>query len=313
LVAALLLDDNIALVLSSQFVEHFWVIDIGGGKGQTQAITGQASVKTQLGQRQATYRGRNCFGPPQKRNFDSMIWRNLQMNLRSWIALSLRTCAVAAALVWLAESRATAQTATFDFEGGNDQGFGTGFGNDASASFPIVNIGGSNRMEVLDTASFQQAGRETSNPADPWYIALSAASVDETLATFSYDWYIDTSLAPGAYGTFLQLGTYFNTGNGYYAQDFPGAGKEVELNGAQLASGQVFSGTVSFTLASKGFDLPLAQTFFRPGFISNGDGTQAKIYFDNVTLTVIPEPASFAMLGLGMLGLALVRARRGTN
>ena len=60
----------------------------------------------------------------------------------------------------------SAQSVTYNFEDLTDQGFGTGFGNDASASFPIVNIGGSNPMEVLDTASFQQAGRETGNPAE---------------------------------------------------------------------------------------------------------------------------------------------------
>ena len=72
----------------------------------------------------------------------------------------------------------------------------TGFGNDASASFPIVNIGGSQRMEVLDTAAFQQAGRETGNAADGQYITMLAASANESLATISYDWYVDTSLAP---------------------------------------------------------------------------------------------------------------------
>jgi hypothetical protein len=235
------------------------------------------------------------------------------MNLRNWIALSLRICALVAALVWLAQPRATAQSVTYDFEGGTDQGFGTGFGNDASASFPIVNIGGSNRMEVLDTAAFQQAGRETGNPGDGQYIVMLAASVDESLATLSYDWYVDTSLCTGACGNFLQLGTYVNTGSGYYIQDFPGTGKDMELNGAQLASGQVFSGTVSETLAAKGFNIPLAETFFRFGLISNGDGTQAKIHFDNITLAIIPEPATFSLLGLGMLGLALIKARRRTN
>lgn len=218
------------------------------------------------------------------------------------------TSLIAIAALLFCSVQASAQTAVFDFEDGTDQGFGTGFGNDGSASFPIVNIGGSLRMEVTDNASFQQAGRETSNPADPWYVALQAAAANETLATFSYDWYIDTSLAPGTNGTFLQLGSYINSGSGYYAQNFPGAGKEVELDGTQLASGQVFSGTVSFTFASVGYDIPAADTFFRPGVISNGDGTGVKIYYDNIRISVVPEPVSLALLALSVPAL-LVRRR----
>jgi hypothetical protein len=218
------------------------------------------------------------------------------------------TSLIAIAALLFCSVQASAQTAVFDFEDGTDQGFGTGFGNDASASFPIVNIGGSLRMEVTDNASFQQAGRETSNPADPWYVALQAAAANESLATFSYDWYIDTSLAPGTNGTFLQLGSYINSGSGYYAQNFPGAGKEVELNGAQLASGQIFSGTVSFTFTSVGYDIPAADTFFRPGVISNGDGTGVKIYYDNIRISVVPEPVSLALLALSVPAL-LVRRR----
>jgi hypothetical protein len=217
---------------------------------------------------------------------------------------------MATAAISVGAFRASAQSVTFDFQDGTDQGFGTGFGNDASASFPIVNIGGSLRMEVLDTASFQQAGRETGNPADLQFITMLAASADESLATLSYDWYVDTSLSPGNYGSFLQLGTYVNTGSGYYSQHFPGAGKEVELNGAQLASGSVFSGTVSQTFAAKGFNIPPGETFFRLGLISNGDGTQAKVYYDNITISIVPEPTALALLGIGSVGLAGVLTRR---
>jgi PEP-CTERM motif len=232
--------------------------------------------------------------------------------MRRCNAMALRMCClVAATALWLTAADASAQTVTYNFEDLTDQGFGTGFGNDASATYPIVNIGGSNRMEVLDTASFQQAGRETGNPTDLQYIIMALGAIDETLVTLSYDWYIDTSLSPGNYGNFLQLGTYVNTGDGTYQQDFP-AIKDVELNGAQLASGQIFSGTVSETFAAKGFNIPLGNTFFRFGLISNGDGTQAKIYFDNIRLTAVPEPASFALVGMGAIGLVgFVTRRRG--
>jgi hypothetical protein len=232
------------------------------------------------------------------------------MRSRSWLASTLRIFGLLALGVCLSAASASAQSVTYNFEDLTDQGFGHKFADDASESFPIVNIGGSNRMEVLRNGDFQEAERTTSNPADPQYQIMLAASAAESLATLSYDWYVDTSLAPGQYGNFLQVGTYVNTGSGYYAQDFPGTGKDVELNGTQLASGQVFSGTVSETFSTKGFDLPLAQTFFRLGLIINGDGAQAKVYFDNVTLSVVPEPTCLGLLGLGLGFVAMVTRRR---
>jgi hypothetical protein len=198
------------------------------------------------------------------------------------------------------------QAGTLDFQNGTDQGFGTGFGNDASKTFNIVNIGGSLRMAVPDTASFQEAGRETSNPAEPFYQALAAGALNESGYALSYDWYVDTS--GGGYGTFMQLGTYMNSGSGFYAQDFPNTGKEVELNGTQLASGLVFSGHVDVPLSTFG-NIPDADTFFRPGFIINGDGTTATVYFDNVSVHPIPEPATFGLIGLAASGLMLRRRK----
>src|SRR3954449_8455226 len=157
--------------------------------------------------------------------------------------MKLRNALAAIALAaGLAGAQARAQSVTYDFQDGTDQGFGAKFSNDASKSFPIVNIGGSNRMGVLRTGGFQEADRSTGNPADPMYIAMSAAAANEAGYALSYDWYVDTS--GGGYGTFLQVGTYVNYGSGAYAQNFPGTGKEVELNGTQLASGGVFSGHV---------------------------------------------------------------------
>jgi hypothetical protein len=201
------------------------------------------------------------------------------------------------------------QSAIFDFQSGGDQGWGHKFGDDASETFPITLIGGSNRMTVLRNGDFQEADRGTSNPADPLFMAMTAASTNEAGYLISYDWYVDT--APGNMGTFLQIGTYVNTGTGYYAQDFPGAGKDVELNGTQLASGQVFSGTISETFAAKGFDLPPAETFFRLGLIMNGDGTNATVHFDNIRVEPVPEPGTIGLLGtVAAMALTLARRRR---
>ena len=202
---------------------------------------------------------------------------------------------------------ALGQSATFDFESGGDQGWGHKFSDDASETFPIVNIAGSNRLEVLRNGDFQEAERASGNTGEAFFIALNAASANEAGYLLSYDWYVNT--APGNFGNFLQIGAYVNSGSGYYAQDF-GAVKDVDLNGTQLGSGQVFSGTVSEMFSAKGFDLPTAQTFLRMGLIVNGDGVGATVYFDNVSITPIPEPATLSLVALAALGLALVHRRK---
>lgn len=227
---------------------------------------------------------------------------------------SLLCVSLAATAISIAVPEASAAIyLNLDFEGGTDQGFGTGFGNDASASYPIVSIGGSKRMEVLDTQPFQQAGRETGNPADGQYIGMLAASANEALYTLSYDWYVDTSLFPSNYSTFLALGTYVHTGSGYYANDYSFPGVDVELSAAQLSSGQVFSGTVTETFAAKGFNMPLGETFFRFGFLIVGDGSQAKIYLDNIKIAdvstaAVPEPLSVLVwTGLAFVGFVIAK------
>jgi hypothetical protein len=218
------------------------------------------------------------------------------------------------AIVLAGALQAHSASVVFNFEDNTDQGFGLKFSNDASASFPIVNIGGSLRMAVARTGAFQEA--DHGSGADPFLAAVNAAVVDPSGYVISYDWYVDTSLSPGNYGTFLQVGTYLNAGGGAYVQDFPGSGKDFELDGTQLGSGSVFSGTVTETLTAKYGALdPLfqGQTFMRFGFIMNGDGSAATVHFDNITVTPIPEPTSYSLVALGLVGFCMTRSRRSSR
>jgi hypothetical protein len=218
-----------------------------------------------------------------------------------------RILGLAAAAAFLFSGlEASGQSFTFDFESGGDQGWGNKFSDDASAAFPTPVVAGSRRLEVLRNGDFQEAERASGNTSEPFFLALDAAANNEAGYLLSYDYYINT--AGGGYGNFLQVGTYVNSGSGYYAQNF-GAVKELELNGTQLASGEVFSGTVAQTFAAKGFDLPTAQTFLRLGMIINGDGANATVYFDNVSIRPIPEPVTLALLGLAAPAMWMMRRR----
>jgi hypothetical protein len=228
----------------------------------------------------------------------------------------LRAAALAALVLGPAHS-ASAQSATFNFEDGTDQGFGTGFGDDSSASFTIANVAGSNRLFVPRTG-FQSAAIGTGNTGTPFFQAMAAAAANEAGYVVSYDWYVDTANWGAGAGNYLQLGTYANTGSGFYGQHFPDTDKEVELNGTQLASGQVFSGHVVVPMTlykdASNNDIPpnavtsTPETFFRLGLIVNGDGAAQAVYYDNITISPAPEPTSLALLTLP--ALALLRRRR---
>jgi hypothetical protein len=200
--------------------------------------------------------------------------------------------------------QAYSQSVTFDFESNGSQGWSnSGFGTSPSAL--VINILGNNEM-LLPLGGFQVGNVGHGADGSDFYNAMSAAAADPAGYNLSYDYFIDTSGFSGT--TFFQLGSFVNTGSGFYAQDF-GATKEVELNGAQCASGNAFMGHVSVNFAAVGFVMPAGQTFFRLGLIENGNGTGAAAFFDNITISPVPEPASLALLGLGAAGLIMIRRK----
>ena len=112
-------------------------------------------------------------------------------------------CLSAAVALLLMATQSRAQIPNpITFEDSTDNGFGLKFGNDASATFTVANIGGSNRMLVPRTGAFQEADTSTGNPASGFYQAMLAAMANPSGYNLSYDYYLDTSTFGAGAGTF---------------------------------------------------------------------------------------------------------------
>jgi hypothetical protein len=78
-----------------------------------------------------------------------------------------------------------------------------------------------------------------------------------------------------------------------------------------LASGQVFQGTVTVNMGAIGFDIPTSDTYFRLGLIENGNGTGGGVYYTDISIAPVPEPATLSLCGLGLAsGLVFLRRRK---
>ena len=146
----------------------------------------------------------------------------------------------------------------------------------------------------------------SSGSGSPFFTAMQAAAANPAGYDISYNYYINTAGVSGS--TFLQLGTFVNTGSGYYAQDY--GANEVQFNGTQMSSGQVLQGTVTVNMAAIGYAMSPTETFYRLGLIENGNGTGVVVDFTGISVSPVPEPASMALFGLGVAGMALLRRRK---
>ena len=218
----------------------------------------------------------------------------------------LTILAAAVALVGLGAIQSQGQSVLYNFSDGTADGWANaGFGSSPAAT--VSNIGGQNYI-YLPLGGFQ-VGNVASGYAGnlpTFTAAMQAAAANPAGYNISYNYYIDTSAFTGT--TFLQFGTFVNTGSGYYAQDYSSP-NEISLNGTQTASGSVFQGTITVNLAAIGYAMPPADTFFRLGFVENGNGTGTGVYVSNISVAPVPEPSSLALAGLGAVGVLLRRRR----
>ncbi|HTR42498.1 MAG TPA: PEP-CTERM sorting domain-containing protein [Pseudomonadales bacterium] len=221
------------------------------------------------------------------------------------------TLVATVALLSLAAIETQAQSVTFDFAGGSNQGWSAG-GFSGTTPLTVSTINSANYI-FAPVGGFQVANVASGYTGTPagFNAAMQAALINPSAYTLSYNWSVNTANITGA--SYLQLGFFLNSGSGYYQQSY-GSPNQVQLNGTQLTSGQTISGSVSINLATAfpTFDSGAgAETFWRLGIIANGDGTGNGGYFNDISLTptAVPEPTTLALAGLGGISMLFLRRR----
>jgi PEP-CTERM motif len=104
----------------------------------------------------------------------------------------------------------------------------------------------------------------------------------------------------GAYtlGGYAGMYGFFDTGNGLGAASWSGntVTETVQLNGALLTAIQAGGDQI------QGFNLQMDPAVYPGGFYD--------VTFNSLSLQAVPEPASLALVGAGLMGLAVLRRRK---
>ncbi len=224
------------------------------------------------------------------------------------IIYKAKTVCLVLAAVGLGAIQAQGQSVLFTFSSGNEGWANAGFSGTPAAT--VVTIGANNYIS-LPLGGYQVGNVASDSAGIPagFNAAMFAALNNPAGYNLSYNWYVDTSTFATA-GTYLQLGSFVNTGLSYYGSPGTPSAYEAQFDGIQVASGSVFSGTATVPFTAFGTDASAAsETYFRLGLIVNGDGTGVTVQFTDISVSPVPEPTTFALAGLGAAALLIFRRR----
>jgi hypothetical protein len=204
---------------------------------------------------------------------------------------------------------------TDNFGTGTNSGVTPNVFSSPTAGSVITPGSGSDLTKVLDlTATGFNGGLSSGAALGYDFVANGLLSQFMANDIITFNWEVAPSSATGGYSQLYNI-ILNGPGPGYTnVGGSSGSTSPLAVTTGTVNQNPAFSGQLN--TVSINYDNYKAALSASPGYMqlefqtNNGGGAPADIYFDNFTLSTVPEPASIVLAGLGLAGLGLVAKRR---